>query len=142
MDAAAVAVARANGRRLGTAGASFATGNWYSALAGRRFALIVSNPPYIRDDDPCLCNALRHEPRHALVAGADGLQALRVVIAGASDHLLPGGWLLTEHGADQGSAVRALFAGAAFEDIATCRDLAGLERVTLGRKGLHWDATA
>ena len=133
IDAAAVAVARANALRLGIAGALFENGSWYSGLADRRFALIVSNPPYIREGDTRVCNELRHEPRRALTAGADGMDALRVVIGGASQHLLPAGWLLCEHGADQGAEVRDLFAGCGFADVETCCDLSARERMTVGR---------
>jgi release factor glutamine methyltransferase len=75
---------------------------------------------------------LRYEPQHALVAGADGLDDLRRIVAGAPAHLKPGGWLAVEHGHDQGAGVRELFAYAGFEDIETHRDLAGLERVCAG----------
>ena len=94
----------------------------------------MSNPPYVRDDDPCLQDpGLRHEPRHALACGADGLDALRRIAAAAPAHLAAGAWLICEHGAEQGAAVRALFRAAGLEDVATRRDLAGHERATLGR---------
>jgi release factor glutamine methyltransferase len=99
----------------------------------RVFDLIVSNPPYIRSTDPHL-DSLVCEPSEALVAGPDGLDALRVVIGGAPEHLVPGGWLLVEHGYDQGAAVRALFARAGLAEIETVRDGTGHERVTLGKR--------
>jgi len=133
-DPRALALARANASRLGLANARFAPGDWFAGLAGERFDLVVSNPPYVRDDDPCLQDpGLRHEPRHALACGADGLDALRRIAAAAPAHLAAGAWLICEHGAEQGAAVRALFRAAGLEDVATRRDLAGHERATLGR---------
>jgi release factor glutamine methyltransferase len=130
-SAGALAVARDNAARAGLA-ATFREGDWWGALAAARFDLIVSNPPYIARDDAHL-PALRYEPPLALSDGADGLQALRIIIGGARDHLHDGGRLLVEHGYDQGPAVRALFAGAGFRDIGTRRDLEGRERASGGR---------
>lgn len=133
-DPRALAVAAANAARLGLANARFAPGDWFAGLAGERFDLVVSNPPYIRDADPCLQDAgLRHEPRHALASGADGLDALRRIAAAAPAHLAGGAWLICEHGAQQGEAVRALLRAAGLDEVATHRDLAGRERATLGR---------
>ena len=95
--------------------------------------LIVANPPYVAATDSHLA-ALRHEPRNALVAGNDGLDALRRVIAGAPAHLDASGWLIVEHGNSQGGSVRDLFRAAEFRDIATYRDLAGHDRATVGRR--------
>lgn len=131
IDAAAMEVARANARTHGVA-LELLHGTWWQPVAGRLFELILSNPPYIAADDPHL-PALVHEPRHALTPGGDGLDALRVLAAGAPAHLVPGGQLLVEHGFDQGEAVRALLATAGLEAIATRRDLAGHERCTGGR---------
>lgn len=132
-DPAAVRLAHANAERLGLGNAAFAAADWFSGLEHERFDLVVSNPPYVAEDDPCLAApGVCREPRQALVSGADGLDALRQVIALAPAHLVPGGWLLCEHGARQGAAVRVLFAMAGFAAIATHRDLAGHERVTLG----------
>lgn len=129
---AALAVAQDNARRLG-ANVLFSHSNWFSALAGERFDLIVSNPPYIAADDPHLQRGdLRFEPRDALAAGNDGLDALRHIVNGAPDHLLAGGCLLVEHGWNQGPACRELFASHGFDDISTLTDLASHERVTLG----------
>jgi release factor glutamine methyltransferase len=109
--------------------------DWFLPVTARQFDLIVSNPPYVAIDDPALePEVARFEPTEALLAGADGLDDLRSIIAGASGHLLAGGWLVVEHGYQQGPAVRALFAGAGFEQIDTHRDLAGHERVTEGRR--------
>ena len=131
IDAAALEVAQANARMHGVT-LELLQGAWWQPVAGRRFELILSNPPYIASDDPHLA-ALAHEPRHALTPGGDGLDALRVLAAGAPAHLVPGGHLLVEHGFDQGEAVRALLAAAGLEAIATRRDLAGHERCTGGR---------
>lgn len=122
----ALAVACANGARLGLA-VQWLAGDWWQPLAGRRFDLIVSNPPYIAEGDGHL-PALRHEPRAALTSGPDGLDDLRVIAAGAADHLAPGGWLLLEHGHDQGAAVRALLAQHGLVGAVTRQDLAGLDR--------------
>jgi release factor glutamine methyltransferase len=131
-SAAALAIARANANRLG-AGVAFAASDWYADLHGR-VDVIVANPPYVAAADPHL-PALRHEPRYALVAGADGLAALRRIIAGAPAHLHAGGWLAVEHGYDQASAVRELFARAGFVQIFSYRDSAGIERVCAGSAG-------
>lgn len=109
--------------------------DWYAAVAGERFDLIVSNPPYIAEADPHLRQGdLRFEPRAALASGPDGLDAIRVITGSSADHLEPGGWLLVEHGYDQGAAVRALFAAAGLVAVVTERDLEHRERVTLGRR--------
>lgn len=109
-------------------------GSWFAPVAGEVFRMIVSNPPYIAEGDPHLLQGdLRFEPRSALSSGPDGLDAIRVIVAGAPAHLLPEGWLLVEHGHDQGMAVRTLFAAAGFQRVTTARDLEGRERVTLGR---------
>lgn len=109
-------------------------GNWFEPVAGEVFRMIVSNPPYIAENDPHLQQGdLRFEPRSALASGSDGLDAIRRIVAGAPAHLLPEGWLLIEHGHDQGAPVRALFTAAGFLRVTTARDLEGRERVTLGR---------
>jgi release factor glutamine methyltransferase len=131
VSAGALAVAERNAAKHGLV-IAWATGDWYAATSGS-YDLVVSNPPYVRDDDPHL-NALVSEPRIALAAGPDGLDALRIVVGGAPAHLVPGGWLLVEHGFDQGDAVRRLFDEAGFRSIKTIRDLAGHERVTLGQQ--------
>lgn len=133
-SAPALAVARRNAQTHGLGNLSFHTGDWYAACPGLRTQLIVSNPPYLESADPLLGQApLRYEPRAALDGGADGLDDLRHLVAGAGAHLLPGGWLLLEHGHTQGPALRALLGDAGFIDIATLPDLAGLDRVSLGR---------
>jgi len=125
----ALAMARANGEALGLA-VGWLAGDWWQAVAPDvRFDLIVSNPPYIAGEDPHL-PALHHEPRQALSPGGDGLDAIRVLVAGAGRHLKPGAWLLLEHGFDQAEAVAALFAQAGFGTAEHRLDLAGHRRCT------------
>jgi release factor glutamine methyltransferase len=127
-SAAALAVARGNALRLRLP-VQFVQGDWWAPLHGRRFGLAVSNPPYVAGDDPHLA-ALRHEPRGALTPEGDGLAALRRIVYGAPGHLLPGAWLLLEHGHDQAEAVRQMLLDAGFEAAQTRHDLAGLPRCT------------
>ena len=127
---AALAVARGNAQRLGLE-VAFGQGSWLSGAEGK-FQVIVSNPPYIREDDEHL-PALRFEPRQALTAGADGLDDIRTIIRQAPEHLLAGGWLLFEHGYDQAADVRGLLAAAGFSDVQSRCDLAGIERCSGGR---------
>ena len=129
-SADALAVARANAGRLGLA-LELRHGDWLAPVAGEVFDLIVSNPPYIAEGDAHL-PALAHEPRGALVSGADGLDDLRRIVATAPAHLAPGGWLLLEHGWDQAAAVRALLTDAGFTQVQSRRDLAGIERCSGG----------
>jgi release factor glutamine methyltransferase len=130
-SADALAVARRNAQCLGAA-VEFVGSDWYANVEGI-FDLIVANPPYVAAGDVHL-PALHHEPPGALAAGPDGLADLRRIIAGGSAHLRPGGWLAVEHGHDQGLAVRDLFAAAAFVDIETHRDAAGIDRVCIGTR--------
>jgi len=133
-SAAALAVARGNAQRLGLGNVELRQGDWFAPLQGLRLDLVASNPPYIASDDPHLARGdLRHEPASALASGVDGLDDLRTIAAGAPAHLLPGGWLLLEHGWTQGAQVRALLDAAGFADVATCRDLEQRDRVSLGR---------
>jgi release factor glutamine methyltransferase len=129
---AALAVAGRNAARTGLA-LELVEGSWWGAVGGRRFDVAVANPPYIAAGDPHLA-ALRHEPIEALTSGADGLDALRAITAGAPAHLLPGGWLVVEHGFEQAVAVRDLLARAGLGEVETRRDLAGRERATAGRR--------
>ncbi|MEO7243620.1 MAG: peptide chain release factor N(5)-glutamine methyltransferase [Rubrivivax sp.] len=129
---AALAVARRNGGALGIP-VDWRSGDWWRALAGDDgFDLVLSNPPYVAAGDPHLA-ALAHEPLSALVAGDDGLDALRTIVAGAPPRLAAGAWLLLEHGHEQGAAVRALLEARGFERVSTRADLAGLPRCTGGR---------
>jgi release factor glutamine methyltransferase len=136
LSEAAVDTARTNAARLGLdQRVAVHAGDWYAPVAGRRFDVIVSNPPYIAAADPRVEPAVRrYEPPQALFAGAEGLEALRAVVGGAPGHLVPGGWLLVEHGDTQGAAVRELFEAGGFEQVQTHRDLAGRERCTEGRR--------
>lgn len=132
--ATAVQVARHNARSLQLTNLVFVNSNWLKAI-NKMFDVIVSNPPYVQETDPHLLNGdVRHEPRLALAAGDDGLSSIRCIITEARDKLRPGGWLLLEHGYEQGRAVRELFAIAGYNRIDTCNDLAGHERVTAGQR--------
>ncbi|WP_415033737.1 peptide chain release factor N(5)-glutamine methyltransferase [Azonexus sp.] len=133
LSSAALDVARNNAGRL-KASVALVQGDWYAPLAGRRFDLIVANPPYIAADDPHLCgDGLPFEPPMALTDKADGLACIRQIVAGAGAHLMPGGWLLFEHGYDQGLACRNLLQAAGFQDVFTHPDLAGTDRVSGGK---------
>jgi len=130
---AALAVARGNADLHAAGNVRFLAGDWYEAVAGRRFDLVVANPPYVAEHDPHLGEGdLRFEPRAALVGGPDGLAAIRRIVAGARAHLVSGGWLLFEHGCDQGLACTGLLADAGFNSLVCLRDLAGHERVSGG----------
>lgn len=137
-SAAALAVARRNAQSLlGQGGAGrieFRQGDWWEALpASARFGLVAANPPYLAEDDPHLASDLRFEPREALVAHEAGLADLQRIARAAPRHLEPGGWLLLEHGMDQGAPVRALLTEAGLSSVRTERDAEDRERVTLGR---------
>jgi release factor glutamine methyltransferase len=131
LSADAIAVAKRNAERH-QLDVDLRIGDWYAVVDGA-FDVIVSNPPYIRADDPHL-SALVGEPTLALVGGADGLDALRTIVSGAPDHLISGGHLLVEHGFDQADHVRRMFERAGFRRVTTHRDVAGHERVTLGER--------
>lgn len=132
-SAAALEVARENMQRLGAGNLKLFQSDWYSALVGQNFDLIVSNPPYIAAADPHLAQGdVRFEPPAALASGADGLDDIRTIIHGATAHLKPGGWLLFEHGYDQAAVCRELLGQAGFEQVASAADLAGIERVSYG----------
>jgi len=127
----ALAQARANGEQLGLA-VDWRLGDWWQGLDGQRFDLVLSNPPYIAQDDPHL-QALTHEPLSALASGADGLDDIRRLLAGAAAHLAPGAWLLLEHGWDQAPAVRSLLDSHGFTEVQSRQDLAGHARCSGGR---------
>jgi release factor glutamine methyltransferase len=130
----AVTLAIRNAARLDLAHLEFRVGSWFEPVQDERFDLVASNPPYIAEDDPRVeADVRRYEPHAALFSGATGLEALGDIVAGAPAHLNPGGWLLLEHGDQQGEPVRRLLADRGFVDVATFHDLAGLDRCTEGR---------
>lgn len=132
---AALAVARGNASRLGLGRIHFVQGDWYRALAGERFDVIASNPPYVSDEELEQAQPeLAFEPVGALRTGEHGLADLQTLIHRAPRHLRPGGWLVLEHGARQGKAVAVAMAGAGFIQVRCHRDLAGLPRVTEARR--------
>lgn len=134
LSLAALDVARENAARLGIENVHFHLGSWFEPLTGR-FDLVASNPPYVAAGDPHLAQGdLRFEPQTALVAGSNGLEAIGTIAAAAPPRLNPNGWLLLEHGYDQGPACQAVLASQGFENIETLPDLQGTNRVTLGRR--------
>lgn len=131
---AALELAGRNARRLGLPNVAFRAGDWCEPLHGEHYDLVASNPPYIALGDPHLSRGdLRFEPAMALASGIDGLDAIRRIVRDAPAHLAPHGWLLLEHGWEQGAAVRVLMQEAGLCDIATHQDLERRDRVTLGR---------
>lgn len=133
----ALKVARANVERLGLP-VQLVHSDWFAQLSGQRFHLIVSNPPYIAEADPHLGQGdVRFEPLTALASGRDGLADIRQIVARAPAHLHPGGWLLFEHGYDQGAPVRELLTQAGFSGVETVQDYGGNDRVTLGQWEHH-----
>ena len=131
----ALQVAHRNATRNQVTNCEFRKGDWLAPLSGERFHVIASNPPYIAEGDPHLGQGdLRFEPAMALSCGHDGLDAIRVIVAAAPQHLDLGGWLLLEHGWDQGRAVRTLLLDAGFIDVETVQDLERRDRVSLGRR--------
>jgi release factor glutamine methyltransferase len=133
---AALAVARANAQAHDLKHVEFVCSDWFAALAGRRFDVVVSNPPYLASDDPHLAaGELAREPRSALVAGADGLDDIRRIAVDACAATREGGWLLLEHGWTQGAEARAILERAGWLDVKTDRDLEGRDRVTSGMRG-------
>lgn len=130
----AVALAERNRQRLALDNVTVLNSHWFSALADHRFDLIISNPPYIAAGDVHLAEGdVRFEPESALVAGPDGLDDIREIVAAAPQHLNPGAWLMLEHGYDQGAPVRDLLQGAGFTQVQSRKDLGAHERITLGR---------
>jgi len=141
---AALEVAKHNADRLNISNVQFVSSDWFSALEDQRFEIIVSNPPYIEADDPHLAQGdLRFEPPDALASGKDGLSDIRIIINQCLTHLKPQGWLMLEHGYNQGTAVADLMSAAGLVDVATIEDLGGNARVTIGKNPLivstHWD---
>lgn len=141
---AALEVAKHNADRLNISNVQFVLSDWFSALEDQRFEIIVSNPPYIEADDPHLAQGdLRFEPPDALASGKDGLSDIRIIINQCLTHLKPQGWLMLEHGYNQGTAAADLMSAAGLVDVATIKDLGGNDRVTIGKNPLivstHWD---
>ena len=133
-SADALTVAQRNAQRLDVGNVTFTQGDWLTPLAGQRFNLIVSNPPYIETADPHLGQGdLRFEPPAALASGSDGLDAIRRIVGDAREHLEVGGWLLFEHGWSQGDAARALLHAAGYAEVMTAQDLEQRDRVSGGQ---------
>jgi release factor glutamine methyltransferase len=131
----ALQVAKSNAEKLTIKNIHFHHGNWCQALPGILFDGIVSNPPYIAENDVHLKqNNLRYEPRSALASGMDGLDAIRQIILSANHFLMPGAYLMLEHGYDQATSVRFLMEQSGYHEIISYRDLSGIERVTMGVK--------
>jgi release factor glutamine methyltransferase len=136
---AALDIARQNAQRLAVTNVRFSLGHWFAPLQGEQFQLIVSNPPYIHPDDPHLQQGdLRFEPLSALQSGAGGLADIRTICEQARQYLQPPGWLLLEHGYDQGSAVQRLLTDLGYAQVCVHKDLAHNERVTVGK----WDKSS
>lgn len=134
---ASLELARRNARRYALGNVGFVCGDWLAGFVPHSLDLVVANPPYVADADPHLTRGdVRFEPRRALAAGADGLDAIRSIAQSAGRVLRPAGTVLVEHGPDQGEAVRALFESLGLREIATCVDLAGRPRVTAARPPL------
>lgn len=128
----ALDVAQNNAQRLGINNVDFYRGNWCRGLPEKKYNLIVSNPPYIAKNDSHLRSSIKFEPKSALVAGIDGLDAIRIIIKQAKDKLTVRGILMLEHGYNQAAEVRQVMLGHGYSDVITYKDLAGHERVTLG----------
>ncbi|MBI5625717.1 MAG: peptide chain release factor N(5)-glutamine methyltransferase [Nitrosomonadales bacterium] len=132
-SAAALKVAQLNAQRLGFNNVRLLLSDWFSALNGERFDIIVSNPPYIAANDVHLSQGdVRFEPHNALASGADGLEGIRRITEHAKEHLNVNGWLLLEHGYDQAAQVRACLQQIGFTSVFSALDLAGIERVSGG----------
>jgi release factor glutamine methyltransferase len=130
----AVALASENGVNLGIKNAKFVLSSWFDAFSENdKFSVIVSNPPYIDETDPHLSEGdVRFEPSSALVADDAGFADLRSIAMGSRSHLYLNGWLLMEHGHQQGCAVRQILTDMGYAQVETIQDLAGLDRITLG----------
>lgn len=133
-DLRTLAVAEHNAARLAIGNVRFLPGHWFSPVAGERYDVIVSNPPYLAESDPHLHQGdVRFEPRQALASGVDGLEALREIAGQAPRFLRADGWLLLEHGHEQGAAVRSLLVAAGLSEVSTDVDLEGRDRVSSAR---------
>lgn len=135
IDGAALATAEANRMAGNLLNVHLRQADWLVDFEQTDLDMILGNPPYVASGDPALiAGETSHEPRLALDGGVDGLDQIRRIIPAALDHLKAGACLMLEHGAMQGAAVRALLAVTGYQDPATLRDLAGHERVSLGRR--------
>ena len=133
-SADALELAQSNANQIGVNNVYFQLGNWYKPVKGRKFSMIVSNPPYIEPTDIHLSQGdVRYEPRSALVAEDDGLADIKIIVQGAIKHLNQYGWLLVEHGWKQGEQVRTIFKQNSFQLVETFTDYGGKDRVTIGR---------
>lgn len=129
----ALTIARSNATQLNLDNVRFVRGDWFNGLAGERFDLIVSNPPYVASGDSHLTQGdLRFEPSIALTDGGDGTHCLRSIIGSAPAYLMPGGMIMVEHGYDQGFTCRLLLNEAGFHNVFSHPDLAGIMRVSGG----------
>ncbi len=134
ISAAALRIARYNAHSLGLTHVKFKQGDWFAPIRGRKFSMIIANPPYVTDMEMVVHDfELRHEPKIALAGGADGLAAIKQIVAAAPSHLFPGGWLAIEHGHRQGPAVEVLMRDAGLHSIFGYTDLQGHTRVTEGK---------
>lgn len=129
----AITLAQENAVLNGIGNATFLHSSWFAALSGQRFDVLVSNPPYVESQSAYLSMGdVRFEPDSALTSGDDGLEDIRYILANAHSYLQPAGWLLFEHGYQQGAAIRTLFDAHEYQKIQTLQDLNGLDRITFG----------
>jgi release factor glutamine methyltransferase len=135
ISAEALAVARANQQLNHIDNITFIQSNWFANVPLERFHIIVSNPPYLAEHDPHLQQGdIQHEPRQALVAGATGLEAIQLIAAQSRSRLHPGGWLILEHGYDQGDTAAQCLRATGYQHVTTRYDLAGQARICLGQQ--------
>ncbi|RKS87600.1 [protein release factor]-glutamine N5-methyltransferase [Orbus hercynius] len=133
-SAEALKLAQENARQIGVNNVYFSLGNWYKSIKGRKFSMIVSNPPYIEPTDVHLSQGdVRYEPRTALVSEDNGVADIKIIVKGATKHLNQYGWLLIEHGWKQGEIVQTIFKQQGFQLVKTYSDYSGNDRVTVGR---------
>ncbi|MGH8610773.1 MAG: peptide chain release factor N(5)-glutamine methyltransferase [Gammaproteobacteria bacterium] len=135
ISAQALELARRNSHRLGLGNVEFRAGDWWQGLQSQHCDMVVSNPPYVAEQDPCLDQGdTRFEPKLALAGGKQGLACIAEIIAGASRYLRPGGWLMLEHGYDQKQAVRAMIVANGLLAMGSRRDYQGHDRVMIAMK--------
>jgi release factor glutamine methyltransferase len=141
---AALEIAKNNAQSLNILNVQFILSNWFDAFSTEKFDLIVSNPPYVEQDDAHLGQGdLRFEPMSALASGVDGLDDIRQIVNSCLVHLKPQGWLMLEHGSNQAELVKDLMAETGLVNIVTIKDLGNNDRVTIGKNPLivstHWN---